>query len=151
MRQAFTMIELVFVIVMLGILAAVAIPKLAATRSDAEVSVMAQNIMTGAGEIASYAMAKGTTLDDLSVMSNAISILTSKGAAVLDTDDKKATIALGDVADCVTVEIATGVYDENLTISFGASNGDVKCESLQNLIDAQQYPMQLRGQLVRTR
>ena len=37
-RKAFTMIELVFVIVILGILAAVAIPKFAATRTDAEIA-----------------------------------------------------------------------------------------------------------------
>ena len=37
-KNAFTMIELVFVIVVLGILAAVAIPKFAATRTDAEIS-----------------------------------------------------------------------------------------------------------------
>ncbi len=37
-RYAFTMIELVFVIVVLGILAAVAIPKFAATRTDAQIS-----------------------------------------------------------------------------------------------------------------
>lgn len=34
-KNAFTMIELVFVIVVLGILAAIAIPKFAATRTDA--------------------------------------------------------------------------------------------------------------------
>ena len=38
MRNAFTMIELVFVIVVLGILAAIAIPKMAATRTDAEIT-----------------------------------------------------------------------------------------------------------------
>ena len=37
-KNAFTMIELVFVIVVLGILAAVAVPKFAATRVDAQVS-----------------------------------------------------------------------------------------------------------------
>ena len=37
-KSAFTMIELVFVIVILGILASVAIPRLAATRDDAELT-----------------------------------------------------------------------------------------------------------------
>jgi general secretion pathway protein G len=38
MKKAFTMIEVVFVIVILGILAAVAIPKLTATRTDAQIT-----------------------------------------------------------------------------------------------------------------
>lgn len=37
-KKAFTMIELIFVIVILGVLSAVAVPKLAATRNDAIVS-----------------------------------------------------------------------------------------------------------------
>ncbi|MCH9739970.1 MAG: type II secretion system GspH family protein [Epsilonproteobacteria bacterium] len=37
-KQAFTMIELVFVIVIIGILAGVAIPRLAATRDDAVIT-----------------------------------------------------------------------------------------------------------------
>jgi prepilin-type N-terminal cleavage/methylation domain-containing protein len=34
-RKAFTMVELIFVIVIIGILAAIAVPKLSATRDDA--------------------------------------------------------------------------------------------------------------------
>ena len=37
-RRAFSMIELVFVIVVLGILAAIAVPKFSATRDDAEIA-----------------------------------------------------------------------------------------------------------------
>lgn len=37
-RKAFTMLELVFVIVVIGILSAVAVPKFAATRDDAEIA-----------------------------------------------------------------------------------------------------------------
>lgn len=38
MKKAFTMLEIVFVIVVIGILSAIAIPKFAATRDDAIVS-----------------------------------------------------------------------------------------------------------------
>jgi len=38
MKKAFTMLELTFVIVIIGVLSAIAIPKFAATRDDAEIS-----------------------------------------------------------------------------------------------------------------
>ena len=145
-KKAFTMIELIFVIVILGILAAVAIPKLAATRSDAEVSKISQNIMTGASEIASYAVSHAKTENDLTVMSNGMASLKNSNDAVLT--DKKAVISIGAVTDCITLEVLSGPYDDNLTISLGEASGDNKCVSLQSTIDAARYPMKLRGQNV---
>jgi prepilin-type N-terminal cleavage/methylation domain-containing protein len=43
-KSAFTMVELIFVIAILGILAAVAIPKLAIARNDARASVIATRL-----------------------------------------------------------------------------------------------------------
>ena len=59
MKKGFTMIELIFVIVILGILASVAIPKLAATRDDAEVSRAAANIRTMVTDLGAYYTAQG--------------------------------------------------------------------------------------------
>ena len=59
MKKGFTMIELIFVIVILGILASVAIPRLASSRTDAEISALAANIRTLISDAAAYYTVKG--------------------------------------------------------------------------------------------
>ncbi|MEZ7933981.1 MAG: prepilin-type cleavage/methylation domain-containing protein [Sulfurospirillum sp.] len=62
------MIELIFVIVILGILAAVAIPRLAATRDDAAVSAATADISTLYTDLASYYTAQGQFADSQAAM-----------------------------------------------------------------------------------
>lgn len=59
MKKGFTMIELIFVIVILGILASVAIPRLASTRADAEISAAVANLRTLLSDASGYYVVKG--------------------------------------------------------------------------------------------
>ena len=64
MKKAFTMVELIFVIVIIGILAAVAIPKLAATRDDANAAKAAKNLAICITDIGASYTSKGQESTD---------------------------------------------------------------------------------------
>ena len=93
-KNAFTMIELVFVIVVLGILASVAIPKMAATRDDAQIA-------KGRSDIASIRSAIVTERQTRLIKGDSswITKLSQNTTTLFDGNDTSHTLLMYGIAD----------------------------------------------------
>ena len=129
MKKGFTMIELIFVIVILGVLASVAIPRLAATRDDAEVAKAATNLTTAVSDITAYYTAKGTfesgAQNDFSKITNALTKdgkLKVKGSTTC-VEVKLPTTTAGNTANA----------SDKVELKLKFSNSDAVCKQLMKL------------------
>lgn len=132
MKKGFTMIELIFVIVILGVLASVAIPRLAATRDDAEVAKAATNLTTAVSDITAYYTAKGSFKDS---KSKAISDFT-KITNALTKDGKlmvKGKTECVNVGQLPTTVASTGSDANKVNITLTFTDSDAVCKTLKTL------------------
>ena len=125
MKKGFTMIELIFVIVILGILASVAVPRLAATREDAEVSAAVANLRTLVSDASAYYVAHGHFKDakwrDLTnvPLRKGNRDLLDGNAKVLGTGDGAVYLSAGGT-NCILVRIFDRDGDKPARIEIGA-------------------------------
>ncbi|WP_414526284.1 type II secretion system protein [Campylobacter concisus] len=154
------MIELVFVIVILGILAAVAIPRLAATRDDAEVAKAATNLSTLLGDVGAYYTSQGkfgTLAEMTNVPLTSANELLAAGKKCLKvtltsynaTTNKPANVKV-EQGDDKTESICTAIYknsgvDKLLTNKFKwsglAANAQAGTAPSEQTSDAGEYPV----------
>ena len=134
MKKAFTMIELIFVIVIIGILAAVAIPKLAATRDDAEISKIVANARILLQDFQNYYTSQGNSQwlsEDITEVTS-ISLETSCGNPVdSSTGISPNTFVL--CHDNVVCLSFTTIDEGNLTIADGTDMTDLICEAVKEV------------------
>ena len=149
MKKAFTIIELIFAIVIIGILASVALPRLSATRDDAKASILAKAIQSVKSEISSAILANNrvpTTTSEMIEISNTLRDLSNfvlvndKVIDIVDTDDnssicKKITIDDSDISNI------------KLNITDGAGDTAI-CKGVKRLVPDNNTSFTIAGNLV---
>ena len=149
MKRAFSIIELIFVIVIIAILASVAIPKLSATRDDAKASILAKAIQSVKSEISSAILANNrvpTTTNEMIKISNTLRdlsnfiLVNNKVINIVDTDDNSS------VCKKITID-DSDISNIKLTITDGAGDTAI-CKGVKRLIPDNNTSFTIAGNLV---
>ena len=149
MKKAFTIIELIFVIIIIAILSAVALPRLSATRDDALIAKNSEYIVGIMTEISTYSTAHGESKDDLSEMSSLLQVLKAQNRVIIDTTTKSAKVKIGDDEACITIDIDTTPTTDWLKTILSLDTTDRVCFRVQKFIKEKDYPLVLRGRLIK--
>jgi len=117
LKQGFSIIELIFVIAVLGIIAAVAVPKLMDTRSSAIVSTIKQDISTITTSVQSYYM-MNNKIDNIS---DSVNI----NESTWTVSSKKVEFKIED-----TVCVSISLNDNKLSVDINDNSDSTVCKKL---------------------
>ena len=119
MKKGFSLLELIFAIVIIGVIASFAVPKFLDTKDSAVVSTLKRDISAIISSIQTYHLQAGK-IDNIS---DAIT-LNSQNWIVDDTNSKK----VSDFKSCVTIEVKS----DEISLTLDATNTDTVCVKLKD-------------------
>jgi len=127
------MVELIFVIVIIGILSSVALPKLAATRDDAKIATQISHARNILGDLSSFYTSQGNTSWQSAkvVTVTSVPLETACGNAIdSNTELSPNTFVLcDDNVVCLSFET---IDEGNLTITDGTVTTSIICEAVKS-------------------
>ena len=141
MKKSFTMIELIFVIVILGILAAVAIPKLAATRDDAETAKLTAQAQDAMKEMIGYYTSQGGEINFSKIEKDESSQIVLNELihhGWVEVKDDNTSYFYSDKENktiCVTYK----TDGQKIEVDTNDSNNETLCEDIKRIISDRNY------------
>ena len=120
MKSAFSLLELIFAIVILGIVASFAIPKYIDTKDSALVSTIKRDVNTAVSSIQSYYLLN----QKIDKISDAVTVNNTNWTA---TDTK-----LTDKNSCLTLEVKTTDGTKSIEVTVDTTKTTTICKKIQD-------------------
>lgn len=121
MKPAFSLLELIFAIVVLGIIVSVAVPKFLDTRDSALVSTIKRDVNTAINSIQSYYL-----------LNQKIEKLTD-AMEISDSNWKVEDLKLTDKNSCLTIEVKTSSNEtKNIELIVDSTKETIICKKLRD-------------------